>query len=296
MPVQFFHPGPEPDVTAEGRFQWNRGHHYRRFLEARGLYIERLDPSGNHPVQEGTIQFWGEWEADTVVSRIGNGRTGQGYPQFIHRTVVPTTTPQTKEGPSVCPPTCGNNDVGNNCGGYLNTDPCVFSDPNSPTVTFLYSNCYQDRFKSLTRLSCGDVVLFGSRKDGNFVLDTVFVVAKAYPYSPGDVRTNAAIRSVVPDWYYHLTLDLLPPNNNYVLYLGATIDNPVDGMFSFFPCSTPDRHPLGFPRPATLKQYSTNMGRGIRRRPLRETSKQLWQQAVDDVLRAGLYLGVRANV
>ena len=296
--VQFFHPKEELDCPVpNGRVPWNRGQHHRRFLATKGQYLTQLDPAGKHEIRKGEIQFWGEWEAETFVRKISDRRAGPGYPLFVHRPIIPTSNPEPSTGTSACESGCGEADTDAVCAGFLNTDPCVLSDPHSPTPIFLYSNCRQAHFRNRLRgLHRGDVILFGSHDHYTFILDTVFVVEEAYPYSSSDVQGNAQIRSVVPGWYYPLTLNLLPPGHNYVLYIGATINNPVNGMFSFFPCSTFDRHPRGFARPTTLKHHEPcYQTRGINGN-FHETPKQLWNQAVEDVLKAGLCLGVRADV
>jgi hypothetical protein len=63
-------------------------------------------------------------------------------------------------------------------------------------------------FYPLSRI--GDVIVFGScfspKKDKEFVIDTVFVVDEKEKYSPKDA---SKLGNKVPDWYYHLTLNLI---------------------------------------------------------------------------------------
>jgi hypothetical protein len=76
-------------------------------------------------------------------------------------------------------------------GGFRqNTDPWVWGD------RMIYSNCKQvfgpERrptfMQRLTqRLTRGSVIRFGSTIDGEFCVDTVFVVASAEPWVPAEV-------------------------------------------------------------------------------------------------------------
>jgi len=69
-------------------------------------------------------------------------------------------------------------------------------------------------------------------------------------------------------------------------------------MFSFFPASTPNRHPNGFPRPEIrLDVITSNLTQGKRLNPEASLSgvHRLWRSVVEQVEEAGLLLGVRAD-
>jgi hypothetical protein len=88
-------------------------------------------------------------------------------------------------------------------------------------------------------------------------------------------------------------------SNSYRLYFGATPDAPVDGMFSFFPASTPGQHPHGFARPQVrLDLITPNLTQGKRLNPQSSVAdvKELWRDVVEQVEGAGLLLGVHAEV
>jgi hypothetical protein len=211
--VQFFHPGPEYDRTDDSA-PWTSElqAHQRKFMVDRGL-AQRFDQR-----IEGEVTFWGEWEpqAERVLTFED---TSPGMPRRLWRPFysVPAAPPN-----------------------RLNTDPLVFDG-------FRYTICQQHRNTGPTRLrdlGPGSVILFGSNLGGNFVLDTVFVVGLSRLHSASTFR-----RIKAPRWYFDVTLDTLygeaasngccepsAPGETYRLYEGATVDNPVDGMYSFVPC------------------------------------------------------------
>ncbi|MGK4002197.1 hypothetical protein WMF31_06205 [Sorangium sp. So ce1036] len=179
-----------------------------------------------------------------------------------------------------------------------NTDPFVFGD------TFLYSCCKQVRRNGsatlLRKLQRGDVILFGSRLDGRFVLDTVFVVARSEIFEtnrgvelltgrvPAEfVETvlrplarasrleprgaEADLRGCGPEeWapedeeYAACAAACAPVGTQYRLYWGATPDDPVDGMFSFAPAQLAEHAPAGFRRPAIDAHFINANLRGFK--------------------------------
>lgn len=163
---------------------------------------------------------------------------------------------------------------------------------------FLYSNCQQYHYTEkgrkatlLQSLESGDVIIFGSRVHGEYVLDTVFVISKVIHFSRRNNRSTLAEH--VPSWYYTVSLDLLV--GEHVLYLGATESSPYEGMFSFFPCVQADSVTNGFQRPPVLKSFYAGQSRGYRYKNLPSPS-YAWSNLVNDVLAAGLALGVSAKI
>lgn len=217
--VQFPHPGPEHNPPT-GDMHWNtHNHHHRKFLIAPGRYLD-----GDRRIRETELVFWGEWEPPSRVERRwpASGR----LPRALHR---PYWADPASEG------------------FRQNTDPWVFGD------RMLYSNCRQltsqRRPNSMQHLTPGSVICFGSTIQGEFCLDTVFVVASAERWTPAGaadldvddafkVCTAHSLMTKKGDAYLPLTL-----------YRGATVDDPVEGMFSFVPASRANVDGPRFERP-----------------------------------------------
>ena len=152
MFVQFPHPGSEHEPTGP-MMDWNRGQHARKFLKAHGRYVV------DGVAREGAVAFWGEWEPQSRVVETFPPEI-PGGPCFLHEPFW----------------------VSQPDGDRLqNTDPLVFGD------RFLYSNCRQRRNRKLRELAPGSIVLFGSKRRSEFVLDTVLVISdQSQPYMLGD--------------------------------------------------------------------------------------------------------------
>jgi hypothetical protein len=121
-------------------------------------------------------------------------------------------------------------------------------------------------------------------------------------------ETYAAV--TLASWYGE-TAGCKPPGSNggcntpesdssFRLYLRATFDDPVDGMFSFFPCLTGDRIDQGFARPAICipDAITPKMTQNKRPNPRQRISEitPLWQEVVRQVTGQGLSLGVHADL
>jgi hypothetical protein len=154
--VQFPHPGGEHNPPTDD-MPWNTADHRRKFLVAPGRHLE-----GDDRIRKGELVFWGEWEPPSRVERRwpASGR----LPRALHRPywLEPTTR-----------------------GFRQNTDPWVWGD------RMIYSNCKQitgpqRRPTSMQRLTRGSVICFGSTIDGEFCVDTVFVIASAEPWVPAE--------------------------------------------------------------------------------------------------------------
>ncbi len=159
------------------------------------------------------------------------------------------------------------------------------------------------------------------------MLDTVLVVRdfKDYPWS--DARN--ALRDWAPNTFLDVTISPLtgdagqstpascaPTPTEFTptiptegattddllrLYRGATPDDPVDGMFSFFPAS-PAGGDSGFTRPFIelpadyLNPKSAQSPKGLRRNRTPDELRGLWGQLVEQVRDAGLVLGTHAEL
>src|ERR1700682_1085148 len=147
--VQFFHPGPEFDRAVD-RADWTDEHQPQRrtLWKVSGRRAEDNGSGGDD------LAIWGEWEPQAECVQTLKG-LGVGLPKRLWRPYYDLST---------APP------------NRLNTDPLVFGG-------FRYTVCQQHRrYKSgwrptgLQQLPAGSVILFGSHLDGDFVLDTMFVV------------------------------------------------------------------------------------------------------------------------
>jgi hypothetical protein len=111
--------------------------------------------------------------------------------------------------------------------------------------------------------------------------------------------------------WYGETPGCKPPESNggrntpesarsFRLYLGATLEDPVDGIFSFFPCLTGDRIDQGFARPAIRipDVISPKMPQNKRLNPRQSVDdiRPLWNEVVRQVIAQGLALGIHADL
>lgn len=175
--VKFFHPGVEWTSSQDrGIARWNTEDHRRKYLQTPGTFLSRLEA----PAKTGTLGFWGEYEAPTLFRRLAY-KPQRGLPRFVHTLLPPD--------PALCPGV-----------EARNTDPLVLS------PRWLYTNCQQQSRSRLQHLDRGDVILFGSRVEMQFVIDTVFVVDEAIAYSPDEARSR--LSGCIPEWVYPLVLDL----------------------------------------------------------------------------------------
>lgn len=271
--VQFLHPGGEHRPDQGNMKAWNRGRHQRKFMRVAGRCVREGE------TREGDLLFWGEWEAQSEVSsRIQRGLP-QG-PRYIYRPFY--TIPASYR-------------------GLQNTDPFVFE-------RFMYTLCQQHTVKGPTQLrflKAGSVILFGSCiGESNFAIDTVFVIKDWIEH---DQHTKVHQR--VPKAYCDVTLAAWPDldgggcaysNRSYRLYFGASYEEPVAGMFSFFPCQPWAGGGRGFARP-TIELPGVITGpckQGKRLNPQSSVSEtaRLWREVVRQVEMQGCWLGVHAKM
>jgi hypothetical protein len=188
----------------------------------------------------------------------------------------------------------------------MNTDPFVYGEH------FFYSICKQNNTHGPTamqRLARGSVILFGSGQHrSQFVVDTVFVIADYVDWDLTNYRKRLA--GVVPPEYFHSTLEPiayemkvrnLSPSQTFRLYIGATVEKPCEGMFSFFPClPAKDGTDKGFARPAVRRTgiITDNLTQGQRMNPMPDVAavRALWTDVARQVLAQGLDLGVHADL
>lgn len=269
--IQFPHPGGEHNARrfVDQVFPWNEGKHARKFLQVDGRW------RGEGGTQDsGPLRFWGEYEPPSTVRAIG---PRQGHlPRWVHEPLYPAPRE----------------------GRRQNIDPLVLGG-------FWYSNCKQHRRRDrhspavTQRLEPGSIVLFGSKLDGAFVLDTLFVVADRREYVREDVEDLP-----VPEHVKDMALRPLYGNPErdlrFVLYRGATVDDPVDGRWSFAPAQ-PVGQPLDrFARPRlVLPDGILNEELPMGMRPVAMPSVELtqtWEQVLAQVFAADLVAATHLDV
>ncbi|MCY3874593.1 MAG: hypothetical protein OXF88_09900 [Rhodobacteraceae bacterium] len=144
-----------------------------------------------------------------------------------------------------------------------------------------------------------------------WVLDTVFVVADSIRYDP--LNPREALDGKVPESFLNVTGGPLAEDpqlkertntgesQEFRLYRGAMLNDPVDGMFSFFPAISAGGD-ASFPRPVVfLDDRYFNPGswqapKGAGRHLTRGTIRDLWDSLVVQVREAGLALGTHAEM
>jgi hypothetical protein len=266
--VQFPHPGGE-HVPRGDEMAWNTAPHRRIFLKNPGSTVSQ-DGSVTFV---GSLAFWGEWEPPSSVERRWPRENGS--PTVLHAPCWDDPGPP---------------------GRRQNTDPWVFGSH------FLYSNCKQltprGAPSAMQRLATGSMILFGSARLSEFVLDTVFVVGDVI----GRFRPVDGVESGTPafDVCTANSLATEPDRINrgtFTIFRGATPQQPVNGMFSFVPSRRSGDDDCRFARPAIrlpgiinpLSRQSPSGAKVLRGRAEVSTA---WNEVVEQVKTAGLELGV----
>ena len=273
--VQCLHPGAEHRPPRGSVMPWNCGPHRRKFVQQCGRC--RLTPDDEAGL-EGDLHFWAEWEPESALIREFDGDS-DGWPRYLHKPLFIARDTHA---------------------GLQNTDPFVFGD------RFYYCICQQRGV--MQRLDRGSVILFGSCRRNSFALDTVFVVASWEPYDRDNYR-----QLNVPAVYRDVALAPLFAGSGSDscqnktcgegvlarLYHGATVDAPVEGMFSFFPCLQAEES-VGFARPVICLPgvITNNLSQGFRAGPKIDvdTSHHLWSEVVRQVLDHRLAIGIYAEL
>jgi hypothetical protein len=243
---------------------------------------------GNDGPVTGPLWAWGEWEAEARALRSLDG--GERRPSTLFE---PYWEPK------------------NSFENLHNTDPFIFGG-------FYYTDCKQGSSASLQgilKLDVGSVIIFGSgfndAGEARWVVDTVFVVAD---YVDHDVTNyEDRLHNRVPEGYQQVVLgptygEHAPRRGNRRrLYIGAKWENPVAGMFSFFPCMAPGLN-RGFARPAikpsgvlTSDYLNTKLRQGMKGHGsvgalALDKVAELWAEVRDQVTSQGCDLGVWAEM
>ena len=272
--VQFSHPGREHEPDLGGGKGWNTyaSPHARKFMEFRGSWTEE-----DGSVRSSSLRAWGEWEAESgLVCKLNQPSKSSLYPRYLW---CPYYIPK------------------DNYERLHNTDPFIFGD------RFLYSNCKQRKVSGLAHLGRGSVIAFGSGRkiagERRWLLDTVLVVADSLEYAAAEA--HQVLADAAPEAFLTVTGGPIVDNEkaSFRLYMGATPNDPIDGMFSFFP-AMPAEGDVGFPRPLIdlQSQYfnprSWQTPKGLRRERTSEELCVIWKSLVGQVRKAGLVLGTHA--
>jgi hypothetical protein len=181
--VQFLHTAVEatPIHENDSVVPWNNfENHRRKFLKSTGKYIDSSDKE-----VENELTFWGEWEPQSHIKLLKNGK--KNFPTYLNNPFLNPSVPNRTH----------------------NTDPNVFG------KRFKYIVCKQAAFHNvLTNLQENSIILFGSSINGEFCLDTVFVVSKN--------KTNYSLSSIeelFPEEkrgkYYHASVNPMYDDTNY---------------------------------------------------------------------------------
>jgi hypothetical protein len=248
------------------RQPWNTGDHRRKFLCSDGRYVDN-----GSVCRSGRLVFWGEWEPPSNI--IDKWQKDAPLPRFLHE---PVWQRPTFSGPR------------------QNTDPWVFGN------CFRYSNCKQQSQLALRQLAPGSLILFGSTLDSKFVIDTLFVVRDSSPFvaNGSPPETDDAFRVCTID---SLGMDTKASGKRFILYRGATLEAPVNGLYSFVPCRLADHARARFSRPiVSLTDYiNPRRWRGPsganEPRSIPELC-DLWRRIRQQVLDADCLLGVSFEI
>ena len=279
--VQLPHPGgewgPDPTTQTRGWTDWNHGH-ARKFLRHTGRYEDQ-----RRNAVAGPLTFWGEWEGPSSLEATHSLEPGAPAWFQVPRRGDPAVVPRPQ-----------------------NTDPFVFG-------AFVYSNCQQDhewpkgsgRYRrfATSMLAEGSVILFGSTRRGEFVLDTCLVVGDIIEIDSLHFEQQAAGR--VPEAFITTTLKPIfigVQERRLSLYLGAQHDAPFSSMYSFFPSHPASNRPVAFSRPAL--ELEGLLGTFVNPKSSRrftkhdctlETARGVWTEVRCQVERAGCHVGVFAD-
>jgi len=284
--IQFFHPGIEHNT--ESGIKWHTGGHKRKFMRTKGSYVNELGQ-----LNSGDVHFWGEWEAQSTLLE-NYGDSVDNKPRLLFEPFYSLESQR-------------------DC----NTDPFVFGNQ------FYYCICKQGHYPSMRSLETLDIILFGSHKDGDFVLDTLFVVKSGSPYSSTNIDE---IRDNVNQVFFDVTvskvlqaqkIDLLEviehhngcfefkekeicdsDKRNYCLTnieeslinYSAVMYNEkddFDGVFSFSPCSINGR----FARPKLKIDGILNSSKtqGLKISQIKNP-KDIWELISKQIFEQGLFL------
>lgn len=219
------------------------------------------------PVEEGPLAFWGSWEQATRYARLPAG-SDKAAPVAAHQPVLSGRARHGKDAVRALP-----------------THPFVFDAP------FLFLPGKDSPNRVLSRLDPGDIVAFGSHIHGQFALDTVFVVNDRMPV--GDAQVSQLFRRVNDSSFADLSLPV---------YRGASLDQPLGALFSFFPARPAHAGMVaGFSRPtlaptgALADLVQPRLPHNFRCRETLLPAGAVWDEICRQVIAQGCVLGLVAS-
>lgn len=235
--------------------------HSRKFMQLTGKCCD----SGGHVEKEGLLDLWTEYEAPTKAIKLsGPYQRESGEPEYVHTIIMDLRD-------------CGT--------PTMNTDPWIFH------KGFVWSTCLH---KNANKASEGGIVLFGSKIQNEWVLDTVFVIEKRLD----------ELRSI-PERRFGAAYDDLvrgKVNPKAQPFIGKPFQN-IDTPFSFVPCKRERNGHASFARPSMNKLFrklrmrsgSTPNPRNGRwlayTEPVRDIST-FWAELLQLIAKSGLAFGI----
>lgn len=294
MIIQFSHNGKEFNLSKRSskngvdyRFNsknpdsgyryWNNlDCHFRKFIKQSGWYLQKSGINKFIPdPKHGDLYFWGEWEPQSEFELTGNTYSkASSLPHAVHFPIFSTRGI-----------------------GSRNTDPFVFGN------NFYYTNCKQGRNKAIMlSLSSNSIILFGSIMNGDFVLDTVFVVDidetvrdyKTHPQNYPDILKDTTINlgKGLADWHklYKGKMYNCSPNEQK--------EQPE--TFCFVPCWT-DYCNQGFARPVIdMKRFQLQSPIPVFNSILYQIKNynetDFWNDLVKELITQGFSLGIKLEM
>ncbi|MBU3659327.1 MAG: hypothetical protein FGM14_05640 [Flavobacteriales bacterium] len=290
--IQFFHPGTEHNEDSGAK--WHTGEHRRKFMKTKGSYVNE-----SKVLNSGDIYFWGEWEAQSkLLERFV--KSGKEMPHFLFE------------------PYYAKENIGD-----CNTDPFVFGNQ------YYYCVCKQGHYKSMRELEKMDIILFGSHRANEFVLDALFVVKDFTYYNESNfinlkehtnetyfdvsiapIFTKKPIDSIElevskdgcitpkdkkideSDNCMYSKTKQVDKYRNYRAVMYNEKDK-HDGIFSFVPCETDG----AFSRPSINFENIINLNQtqGIKISEVQNMSK-FWSEITKQVFNQGLSLMVESEL
>ena len=209
----FFHPGS--GYKAKGNIKLCESSHTRNFIVVQGDLVLKNGQKN----KDVSVGFWGEWSSHAEIEKIDKEKF---FKPFFAKKCDCDKKLEAKG--------CKGSHSG--CSrDRCDTDPFVFGD------RFCYVNCQQERSRMLCNLPAGSIILFGSRKNKQFVLDTVFVVEDSIGNWLNHKKEVTKLLGKDFEAYNSVSLKILEKNvkeDSRRFYLGATYKN-FERPFSFVP-------------------------------------------------------------
>ena len=256
--------------------RWNNIGHARKFVKNKGKYV-----SYNEDLINDNLIFWCEWEPQSeIIKEFSIPATEKELPKYIQIPFWDTAE------------------------RLQNSDPFIFCN------NFIYAFCHQDNNEIMRKLDAGDLILFGSKINNRFKIDTVFVIKEYIDYNMHNYKNKLSnLLQKCPE-LDEITLkpgSCNPSGNcfDYRLYISVNFGerNENNGMYSFFPAQLFNENTIkGFKRPEIdlsminpdLINHGLMMGPAVRYISNKKIIKDIWLEIKKQVENDGqnLKLGV----